>query len=68
MLASIFLKDLTTQSGGMEIEDIKVRKVPVLDKGSMVLKTLSFTPHFLTDTDVSKFYCGCKKYVLKSNT
>lgn len=54
MVAKIFADYLTTRCGGVVIEDIQFRKLPALDEGTMVLKTLKFIPRSLCHTDVSK--------------
>ncbi|XP_026316598.1 uncharacterized protein LOC113227796, partial [Hyposmocoma kahamanoa] len=52
MLANIFVNDLTTRCGGVVIEDIQLRKLPVHDEGTAALRILRFIPRFLSHTDI----------------
>lgn len=58
MVANIIARNHITRCGGVLIEDIQFRKLPVLDEGTTALKTLKFIPHFSSHIDVSKHYFG----------
>lgn len=54
IVANIFVKDFMTRCGGVLIEDIQYRKLPVYEEENITLKTLQFVPRSLSNSDVSR--------------
>lgn len=52
MIANVLDRFRSTKCGGIIIEDVQFRKIPVLEESKIALKALTFVPRYLTQSNV----------------